>query len=176
MSITESRLGITPNNENWNVGGIIRSLPPALELSLLAERTVYTLTQNRKLTENEEVILKKADDLLGGVLRGEESVRTLQLSATSTRDIGFFRWGQRAYGILTERKQKSSVEDLRDVFNGFQSSIKMLRVGKWETIDESALGELQEFFEIMLDITTSAGVLPVERVNINYDQFKVREK
>lgn len=177
-SSAEMRLGITSqvHNENREVGGIVRSLPLALELSLLAERTVYTLTQNRKPTKNDEVVLQKADDFLGGVLRGEEDVRTQRLNATSTRDIGFFRWGQRAYGILTERKQKSSVEDIRDVFSSFQSSIEMLREGKRETINESTLEELQEFFGIMLDITTNAGVQPVERVNLGYDRFKAGVK
>ena len=170
--LTETRLGIIPQRYNEKVGGIIWSLPLALELSLLAERTVYTLTQNRKPTKNDEVILQKADEFLEGVLRGEESVRTLRLSATSTRDIHSYRWGLRTCGALAERKQKLPEEDLRNVFSGFQSSIKALREGKRETIEESALEELQEFFGIMLDIITSAGVQPVERVSIDYNQFK----
>jgi len=152
--------------------GIRQSLPLSIELSLLAERATYILAQNRKPTTNDEVILKKAQDFLERVLRGEEIVRTLRLGATSSSDIHTYCWGLKAYVELAERKRKFSEEDLREVINGFQSSIVKLREGKRETIDESALKELQDFFRIMLNITTSAGVQPVERVSVGYNQFE----
>jgi len=67
-------------------------MPSSAEMRL--ERVVYTLTQNRKLIQNGEVILKKVDDFLGGVSYGEKRVLgQLQLSVISTRDIRSFRWG-----------------------------------------------------------------------------------
>lgn len=144
-----------------------RIIPLSLELALVSERVVHTLSQDRgELNEKDQVVLNKASNFLEAVLRGEEVVRTLKLSRTSVTDLRAYRWALSAYSFLAEKRGDTEKRNLRKVFSEYQSSVSKLR--NREEIDEAALKELQDFFGIMLDITTKACARPIERVNIDF--------
>ncbi len=139
----------------------IGSVPLELELSILAERMVFLLSQKGELTENAKVVLHKADEFLDSVLRGQETVRFLRLP-TSSGDIPAYRWGLQACKEIVEREEISP----REFFLRARLGVQGLLSGSWDFPDGSRVEELSEFFRKVMVKTTNAIAQPVEKVSI----------
>lgn len=143
------------------------STPPApLELALVSERAVYTMSHDRELTENDKVVLGQVLRFLEGVLRGRDGVKEFQFGKTSTRDIQTYRWGLSTYATLAEKRQETKKKDLSQVFTDYRTS-----VSEWlsrGTVDQEARSELCDFFQTMLEVTSQACTRPVQSCRVGY--------
>lgn len=139
--------------------------PPApLELALVSERAVYTMSHDRELTENNKVVLGQVLRFLEGVLRGQEGVKEFQFGKTSTRDIRTYQWGLSTYATLAKKRQEIEERDLKQVFTDYKTSVlEWLSRG---TVGQEARSELYDFFQTMLEVTSQACSRPVQSCKV----------
>lgn len=143
-----------------------RPIPLSLDLSLLSERVLIALSRGEKLTDADRIVLKKAARFLEEVKRGDEAVRSLDLGATTGRDIESFSLAMSAYELLTKKPNKRTrMERTKEID-------RLLDIANWlaqaEDISSRAANvqALREFFEAAKEITSRRNAGEIDRVHI----------
>lgn len=143
-----------------------RPIPLSLDLALLSERVLITLSRGEKLTDADRFVLKKASDFFEEVKRGGKAVRSFDLGATTGRDIQSFSLAMSAYGLLTKNYNKRSrtartqeIERLLGIAHQLAHSEDISP----RTTDVQAL---REFFESAKEITNRRNAGEIDRVHI----------
>ncbi len=143
-----------------------RPIPLSLDLSLLAERVLNSLSRGEKLTDADRIVLKKAAQFLEEVQRGGQAVRSLELGATSGRDIQSFSLAMSAYELLTKKHNKRTrTERTKEIDRLLDIATRLAQaedISPWVT----DVPDLREFFESAKKITARLNAGEIDRVHI----------
>lgn len=145
---------------------ITRPIPLSLDLSLLSGRVLIALSRGEKLTDADRFVLKKAADFLEEVKKGDKAVRSLDLGATSGRDMQSFSLAMDAYGLLSKKHNKRSrAARTKETEKLLRIALQLAQAEDIASRNDDVQA-LRDFFESAKEITNLLNAGEIDRVHI----------
>jgi hypothetical protein len=142
-----------------------RPISLELDLSILSDRVMNTISREGNLSREDRVIFQKAVDFLENVQKGGDAVNRLELSAATGEEIESFGLANKTYEILGKsRRLKEQPERIKSL-NKLINVAKQLSQGP-SLPAEKDIKELYEFFRSAKEITNRLTAGEIDRVKI----------
>ena len=143
-----------------------RPIPLPLDLSLLSERVLNSLSRVERLTNADRIVLNKAAEFLEEVHRGSKAVRSLELCATTGRDIESFGLAMNAYKILGKKRNARTKAMRIEKIAGLLDIANQLAQAQQISLRLADIQDLREFFESVKEVTSRYTAGEIDRVHL----------
>ena len=142
-----------------------RPIPLDLDLSLLSERVLNSLSREGQFTKEDKVVLKKAATFLEEVERGGKAMHSLELGATTTREIASFAFVMNAYEILGKRNLRVKDSPIRMVAK-LHKIANLLSEGNKEAVSQTDITTFINFFKSTKETSMRHTAGEIDRVHL----------
>ncbi|MGD1118060.1 MAG: hypothetical protein ABR886_01060 [Dehalococcoidales bacterium] len=142
-----------------------RPISLELDLSILSDRVINTISRKGNFTREDRVIFQKAVDFLENVQKGGDAVNRLELNAATGEEIESFGLANQTYEVLGKGRRLKEQSERIKVLS------KLISVAKQLSQDtsipaEKDVKELYEFFRSAKEITNRLTAGEIDQVKI----------